>query len=97
VSSEEEAVATYHPIPSSGTLTLRRRSSCSFDCSDVPALVDWLAQYGYQPTSIRSQYEYARLRRGHELVVVYQSGAIVCQGDGAATAIELLSELEVIA
>ncbi len=88
-------MATYHPIPQSGTLTLRRRTSCSFDCSDIPALVDWLAERGYRPLAVRSQHEYTRMRRRNELIVLYQSGSILCQGDGVSTALALLGELEV--
>ncbi len=85
--------ATYHPIVHTGTIRLRRRSSCSWDCCNVPALVDWLQERGYRPIPTRSGLEYARMQQGGALVVIYQSGSVVCQGENARAAVQLLQPL----
>ncbi len=90
-----EAIATYHPIPSSARLALKRRSSCSYECDDPALLVTWLTERGYTPIPTRSELEYARLQRRNELIVVFNTGTALCQGANAASAFRLLSELEV--
>ncbi len=88
-------MATYTPIRSDGLPRLRRRSSCSFDCANTVALVDWLLQHGYQSIRTRSNFEYARMQQGGALIVCYISGSVVVQGANAAAALQLLHELEV--
>lgn len=89
-------MATYSPPPQDpGAIELRRRSSVSFDTSNTPELATWLHDHGYQSIPIRSEFEYMRLKRGSTLIILYASGAVLCQGAGAAAAQALLAELEV--
>lgn len=80
-----------HPSPTGPTL--RRRSPVSFDCCDVPGLSDWLEARGYQQLPPRTGSEFARLQRGPSIVVLYQSGACVCQGADTQSATQLLGTL----
>ncbi len=88
-------MATYHPIAHTSTIRLRRRSSCSWDCCNVPALVDWLQERGYRPIPTRSGLEYARMQQGGALIVIFQSRSTIAQGANAQAALQVLGELEV--
>lgn len=74
---------------------LRRRSSCSFDCNDVPSLSQWLEAHGYTIHPTRTSIEYARLIKGRSLVILYHSGSVLCQGGTPEFTLELLAPLVV--
>ncbi len=82
----EELAATYTPVDLDN-IRLIPRSSRSFDCNDQPSLEAWCIQRRYMSQPTRGLVEYARLRKGHRLIVLYNSGSVVCQGDDWAGAI----------
>lgn len=71
-----EAGASYTPPP-----RLTRRNDVTFDCVDRDAVVYFLAGNGYTPRPLCAPaIEYSRMKRAASLVVIYKSGAVVCQG-----------------
>ncbi len=74
-------------------LTLRRRSPVSFFCADIPGLDAWLQWHDYRPVPIRTSTEWARLKRGGSLIVLYHSGSVLLQGADVDSALELLAPL----
>ncbi len=86
--------ATYSPIDLDN-LRLTPRSSRSFDCNDVPSLEAFLLQRRYTSIPTRGMIEYGRFRKGDRLIVCYNSGSIVAQGDDWAGAIQELQRFVV--
>lgn len=81
--------------PQVADLTLRRRSDCSFDCADIPGLARWLEARGLRLLPSRSLAEYGRITGRSAVVVLYNSGSVLCQGANPAAAVALLRQLEV--
>ncbi len=72
---------------------LYRRSSISYTARIYPAIPRWLKRHGYELIATCSHHEYARLRHGGSLIIVYRSGAVVVQGTERAAALALLDQL----
>ncbi len=86
--------ATYSPVDLD-TLRLTPRSSRSFDCNDVPSLEAFLLQRRYASIPTRGMIEFGRYRKGDRLIVCYNSGSVVAQGDDWAGAIQELQRFVV--
>ena len=76
-------------------ITLRRRSPHSFDANDVEGLTLWLQSHCFLALKTRTSLEWARLQRGRQLVVIFNSGNVVCQGREPEPAMMLLERLVV--
>lgn len=72
---------------------LYRRSSISYTARIYPAIPRWLKRHGYEQIPTCSHHEYARLRHGDSIIIVYRSGAVVVQGNKRAAALALLDQL----
>ncbi len=86
--------ATFQPVDLDN-LRLTPRSSRSFDYNDVPSLEAFLLQRRYASIPTRGMIEYGRYRKGDRLIVAYNSGSIVAQGDDWAGAIQELQRFAV--
>lgn len=73
------------------TLALTQRTPHSFSTGDPAGLADWLRSEHFRDLKPRSAHELARLQLGGELVIVYHSGSIVCQGAAADRAVARLA------
>ena len=56
----------------------------SYRTGDTLTLTDRLLAQGYRRVDVRSPHEFARLRRGASLIVVFVTGSILIQGGDAA-------------
>jgi hypothetical protein len=77
---DEELAASYTPVDIAN-IRLTVRSSRSYDSNDVPSLTAALIGRRYDELPSRTSLEYTRLRKNDRLIVIYNSGAISCQGD----------------
>lgn len=83
------------PEPQVADLTLRQQSACSFYCANIPGLAGWLEARGLHMLPSRSLAEYGRVQGRSAVVVLYNSGSVLCQGANPAAAVALLRQLEV--
>lgn len=74
---------------------LTQRTPHSFTTADPTTIATWLRTAGFRDLTVRSAYELARLQLGGELVIVYHSGSLVCQGAAADRAVQRLATCEV--
>jgi len=65
----------------------------SYHTRNQAAIAQWLMQQGFIDLRTSNDYELARLRRSHEIVIVYRSGSVVCQGAAADDAMHRLALL----
>ncbi len=86
--------ASYSPVDLDN-LRLTPRSSRSFDCNDVPSLEAFLLQKRYASIPVKGLIEYGRYRKGERLIVCFNSGSIVAQGNDWAGAIQELQRFVV--
>ncbi len=80
VHTNETPGASYTPVDLDN-IRLTERSSRSYDGNDAPSLTAALIGRRYEELPPRTSLEYTRLRKGDRLIVIYNSGAISCQGD----------------
>ncbi len=73
-------------------INLQQRSKLSFWTASIPALADLLQARGYELVPTRNQLlEYARLRKDDSLIVLYNSGSVVVQGNDIEAGYRALS------
>jgi hypothetical protein len=82
------------PEPQVADLKLRRQSDSSFFCADIPGLARWLEAKGLHLLPSRSLAEYCRIQGKTAIVVLYNSGSVLCQGANPSAAVALLEQLE---
>ena len=82
--------ATYNSPPA-----LDMRTSTSFYTADVPALADYLItnDFDLEPPAKPDVRIYGRLWRRGTLLTLFQSGAVLVQGDDQAAGVRLLLSL----
>ena len=73
---------------------LRRRSTTASGCTNIPALKAWLLARGYTSQPTRTSIEFARLRHGNSLIILWHNGSVCAQGSDHETAVRLLRQLE---
>lgn len=78
-------------LPGALGVWIERQSSCSFaaDSQSLRLISRYLVAHGFAPTRNRGK-EWQRLILDDAIVILYHTGSILCQGRGAARAIELL-------
>jgi hypothetical protein len=72
---------------------LTQRTPHSYHATNPATIAHWLIQQGFTNLRTCSEQELARLRRNHEIVVVYRSGSVLCQGAAYDAAMRRLAAL----
>lgn len=78
------------------TLRLQARTARSFETTSPPdILAGWLLDHAYTPTAKTDSNPtiYAHFRRGDQIVVLYWSGSVLCQGRASDEAARTLLAL----
>lgn len=75
-----------------GEFNLRQRKGSSFETDNPEALCRWLGDQGFvYADQVPAPHEFARMHRAGELVVIYDTGKVVCQGSQADLLVLLLN------